>query len=216
MIARGDERRSNRRLKTGAYSAFLTNLDRVGSFLRLFDKPGGRKRGPGQPSDDEKELLRAIVVFSVGALDAYLHDLILEEVPRGGVRSGALADALKRIAKDDPSLALRVALADDGDARREEFREALDGWLSTQSFQGPDAVIRALKLIGKETTAASLDVKIRAKWTDDLTKWTKSRHGMVHRGGKPYVRRTDAVACRELIHKIADVVDSIALAPSTT
>jgi hypothetical protein len=115
---------------TLAQAVFTTNIYRARAFLEIFDHPNGTARGRGRPSDNEKELLRAAVVFAVAALDAYLHDLVLEEVPKRGVHSETLAEALRSIAKDDPALALRVALVDDKKARHEEFRAALDGWLS--------------------------------------------------------------------------------------
>jgi hypothetical protein len=86
---------------------FETNLERSRAFLRIFDKD----RGVGQPSNDEKELLRGSLVFAVGALDAYLSDLILEIIPAHGPKSPQLSDALREIARADPGLSLRVALA---------------------------------------------------------------------------------------------------------
>jgi hypothetical protein len=78
---------------------FEVNLDRSRAFLRIFDKD----RGAGQPTTDEKELLRGWVVFAVSALDAYLGDLIMEIVPKYAPRSSQLSDALKAIAKSDPA-----------------------------------------------------------------------------------------------------------------
>ena len=60
---------------TGSSIAFATNIGRARAFLSIFDKPGGSARTRGRPTDNEKELLRAAVVFAVAALDAYLHDL---------------------------------------------------------------------------------------------------------------------------------------------
>jgi hypothetical protein len=54
------------RKKTDAFKVFEVNLDRSRAFLRIFDKD----RGAGQPTNDEKELLRGSLVFAVGALDA--------------------------------------------------------------------------------------------------------------------------------------------------
>jgi hypothetical protein len=93
--------------RTAAFGVFETNLERSRAFLRIFDKD----RTVGQPSNDEKELLRGSLVFAVGALDAYLSDLILEVVPAYGPKSSHIADALKAIARADPGLSLRVALA---------------------------------------------------------------------------------------------------------
>jgi hypothetical protein len=64
--------------RTDSCRIFETNLERSRAFLRIFDTD----RRPGRPTSDEKELLRGSLVFAVGALDAYLSDLILEVVPK--------------------------------------------------------------------------------------------------------------------------------------
>lgn len=194
---------------TNAHLVFLANVRRPQAFLRIFDRPGGKARGRGRPTDNEKELLRATVVFAVAALDAYLHDLVLEEVPKRNVYNEEMADAFRSIAKDDPTLALRVALAENKTARQKEFREALGGWLALKSFQGPEAVVRALGYLGHRTTVAALEPDIGNQWARRLTEWTKMRHGMVHRAETPYIRRTDAEACVQLVVRIVEVTDSI-------
>lgn len=194
---------------TGSQLVFLANIDRPRAFLRIFDKPGGIKRGRGQPSDDEKELLRAAVVFSIAALDAYLHDLVLEEVPKKGVHSQELTEAMRNIAREDPALSLRVALADSPTEGRAEFREALDDWLSTKSFQGPEAVQRTLALVGKPVKAATLAKALGDDWASELAHWTDMRHRMVHRAEKPYIRRRNAGACLRLVTNVAEAVDKI-------
>lgn len=128
-----------KRAETVAMKVFMANRVRTHAFIRIFDQTGG----PGHPSNDRKELLRGAVVFAVGSLDSYLHELVLEVVPQHGPTSPDLADALRSLAKEDRSLSLRVALAKDADKARDEFRLALDDWLSRKSFQGPEAVTRA-------------------------------------------------------------------------
>jgi hypothetical protein len=194
---------------TNAHMVFLANVRRPQAFLSIFDRPGGKARGRGRPTDNEKELLRATVVFAVAALDAYLHDVVLEEVPRRGVYNEEMADAFRSIAREDPTLALRVALADNKASRQREFREALDGWLSLKSFHGPEAVIRALGYLGHRTTVAALEPNIGAQWARRLTEWTQMRHGMVHRAETPYIRRTDADNCVHLVMKIVEATDAI-------
>jgi hypothetical protein len=191
--------------------AFGVNMQRAEAFLGIFDKPGGVPRTKGQPSNNEKELLRATVVFAVAALDAYLHDLVLEEATRQGVRSDGLAEALRTIAKEDPSLALRVAMADSKADRHTEFRAALGSWLSTKSFQGPEAVFRALGYIGKLTSQDALNARIRVNWAQELRVWTEMRHQLVHRAGKVYVKREKAGHCVQLIWLIEAAVESIAV-----
>ena len=194
--------------------AFETNISRTAAFLRIFDRPNGRPRTRGRPTDNEKELLRATVVFAVATLDAYLHDLVLEQVPRRGIQSGEMREALKTIAKDDPSLALRVALTDDKSQRLDEFRAALDSWLSSKAFHGPEAVIRALGFVGCPTNERVLASQLGEDWATQLREWTDKRHRMVHRAEQPYIRRADAGRCVDLVRRIVSVVDeSVAGSP---
>ena len=59
---------------TPAYKALVLNLNRARALSRIFDagslkpKPGDKRSG-GRPSDEERELLRATVIYSIGALD---------------------------------------------------------------------------------------------------------------------------------------------------
>src|SRR5258708_5608263 len=110
---------AGKRRKTEAYKVFEANLERSRAFPRIFNNEAGGGRGRGKPSNDEKELLRGCLVFAVGALDAYLSDLILEIVPQFGPKSPSLSAALTQIAKSDPGLALRVTLATGSDKQVE-------------------------------------------------------------------------------------------------
>lgn len=200
-----------KRTKCDALKVFEVNNSRAKAFLRIFDKPGGKPRKPGQPSSDENQLLRGSIVFSVGALDAYLHDLILEIVPKFGGHRPSLGDALTRMAKDDPSLALRVSLAADDSARRQEFRDALDTFLSQQSFQGPKKVVRALEYVGSAITWANLDVATGGNTAARLERFTTMRHDMVHRGKQPAIKRPSAGECVDLVQTIVRLVDADAV-----
>lgn len=191
---------------TRSFAVFRTNLSRSRAFIRLFDGPGGR--APGQPSNDEKELLRGAVVFAVGALDAYLHELILEVVPEHGGDRNELTDALRAIAREDPALSLRVALAPDAAARTREFRSALDMWLAAKSFQGAAAVTRALSYLGCSMPWTAFDAATGANTADRLEHFTRMRHGIVHRGERPFIRRAQASECCELVSAIASTIEA--------
>jgi hypothetical protein len=196
-----------RRTKCGAYVVFEKNLHRSEAFLRIF----GDERARGQPSNDEKELLRGAVVFAIGALDAFLHDLVLEIVPRFGGNQERLKRALQEIAKEDPSLALRVALAPDGVSRTDEFRKALDSWLSAKSFQGIDAIVRATGYVGCQFSWADIGTATQTNAPERLEHFTQMRHGMVHRGESPYIRRDQAREAVSLTRAIADAINAKAV-----
>ena len=80
------------RRKCDSYKTFDKNIARAGAFLRLFDLD----RTQGRPSADDNELLRAAVLFAVGALDSMLSDLILEIIPRFGGDSKAKSVQIMR------------------------------------------------------------------------------------------------------------------------
>jgi len=203
----GGWKMARRQAKTGAYKAFQTNIERSRAFLRIFDKEpdGGRKQG--QPTRDEKELLRGSLVFAVGALDAYLHDLILEIVPAYAPRSEKLTTALRGIAKSDPSLSLRVALAPSDQDRQQHFRDALSEWLEDKSFQGPEKVSNALSYVGCTLTWSDFDKVTRKSTASELGRITGERHAIVHRGELPYVRRPPAGETVDLVAEIVKLID---------
>jgi len=152
-------------------------------------------------------LLRGSLVFAVGALDAYLSDLILEIVPAYTPRSDKLAAALKGIAKSDPGLALRVALAPSDHDRQDEFRSALSEWLEDKSFQGPEKVSNALSYMGCDLTWSDFDDVIGNNTAKELARITEERHDIVHRGKLPYVKRDMAGNTITLIAAMAKLID---------
>jgi hypothetical protein len=164
-------------------------------------------RQKGAPSVDERELPRGAVEFAIGALDAFLHDLTLEIVPQFGPSSPELAASLREIAKQDPSLALLVALRPD--EGREEFKRALDDWLSVKSFYGPEAVVRAAGYIGAAFTWD--DMALGATPAQELSRFTDMRHVIVHRGKKPNIVRQTAQDCVDLVGRIGEALNAEAV-----
>lgn len=190
--------------RTEAVVVFEANLDRSRAFLRIFDAD----RAAGRPTKDENELLRGAIVFAVGAFDAYLSDLILEVVPKYGARSTQLATALRAIAKNDPGLSLRVALAPTDSDRRHEFTEALGDWLSTKTFHGPDKVDDALGYVACSVAWEDLDKACGCDAKADLAKITRQRHEIVHEGKRPRTTRSQAEAAANLVAALAKHIDT--------
>ena len=195
------------RKKCDSFKVFERNVERSRAFLRLFDVD----RTVGQPSNDEKELLRGTIVFAIGALDAFLHELVLEVVPKFGGNRSALVDALRAIAREDPGLALRLSLAPDDKSKEDEFRAALDGWLERKSFQGVERVVAALRYVGVGLTIEDFDCSTGLKTAERLDRYTKMRHDIVHRGQRPSVVRNNAQECVDMIAKIGSTVNQEAV-----
>jgi hypothetical protein len=131
----------------------------------------------------------------------------MEIVPKYAPRSSQLSDALKAIAKSDPGLSLRVALAQSDADRREEFGAALADWLATKSFHGPAKVAAALEYVACPLTWDDLDAVTEVSTAEELARVTDERHGIVHAGKKPYVRRHLAEEANNLIAAIARHID---------
>ncbi|MGW5191741.1 hypothetical protein ACWEOO_21035 [Kribbella sp. NPDC004138] len=200
----GGARRGPRKRKCSSYIVFEKNLNRSRAFVRVF---GEEDRKAGAPSNDERELLRGAVVFAIGALDNFIHELILELVPEFGGSKDAMRAPLVAIAKADSGLALRVALATTPAEAQEEFRNALDVWLETQTFHGVTRILNGTSYVG-----ITLDEsKLPADWRKMLDVYTALRHKIVHRGDTSVIKRDGANACLDLVEKIAGTINGEAV-----
>jgi hypothetical protein len=203
MTTKAIKRSGRRRSKCDSFAVFEKNLKRSRAFIKIF---GEENRAAGAPSNDERELLRGALVFAIGALDNFIHELILEIVPKFGGDRGAMKQPLTAIAKADPGLALRVALAG-ADGAEQEFRSALDSWLESQSFHGVGKIVGALSYLGIKLDESSLP----GDWKKQLDGFTEERHQIVHRGSTKVIKRDDAKACTDLVEAIAAAINSRAV-----
>jgi hypothetical protein len=187
----------------------LQNLARAKTLVSFFDSDA---QGRDRPNKRARELLRSAIVFTVGALDAYLRDLVLELVPKYGPPSPSLSDAFKAIVKDDPGIALRVALSSEAE-RLNEFRRALDKWLSDKSFHGPQKVQQALDYIGCKISWDDFDTALSIKKSASLLEViTKKRHDIVHRVDELPITRDETVEAIDLIRNLVLIIDRNACA----
>lgn len=118
-----------------------------------------------------------------------------------------MESAFKQIAKDDPGLALRVALTESSDAAKVEFRNALEGWLESKSFQGFAKLANALSYLGCQWKEQDFDAETGMGTATELNRITKERNNIVHNGAKPYVKLNSAENMVAFIEKIATIVD---------
>jgi hypothetical protein len=197
--------RGRRRLKTDSFAVFEKNVNRSRAFIRVFEG-AETARKKGRPTSDEVDLLRGALVFSVGALDNFVTELILELVPKFGGASEAMRQPLTEIARAEPSLALRVAMATKANAQ-EEFKAALGNWLETKTFHGVKKVMGALTYIGVVMDESTLATDWK-KGLDDYTDW---RHAIVHRGDTRTVKLDQAQQCTDLIEEIGKSINRAAV-----
>ena len=190
-------------MPSNAKKAFGRNIERAGYFLEIHKEA---KIGPGAPTLPYRELPRAAVVFSVGALDAYLSDVsaetLLERLQTGPTLSQKRV--LAKISQAVPSLSLEVALIQDQEERVSQVRVAVDSYFAGQSAHGAKAVADAVQLFDAKASAV-WDAVTASGFPDpakDLDDWTQKRHQIIHRGERPSVHRDEAQKCVDLIAAI--------------
>lgn len=128
----------------------------------------------------------------------------MEIVPHHAISSSELSTALRAIAKDDPGLALRVAIAEDG---RDEFRQAFEDWLETKSWHGVAKVASAMSHLGLPADWDAIDAATGTDTRPNLQQLTKTRHTIVHKGARPKIKRDDVKAAIELVASLALHID---------
>lgn len=222
-------RSRQRNRPTDARATLAKNLTRTRALQRIFEagnlKPQtGQRRGSGQPSSEERELLRAVVVFAIGALDAYLSDVAAEVLVAQLEGAASLGDEarnlLRRVTKEIDTLALELALTTDPAQRRVVAQEAISDHLANRvSNHGPKGVAATMGRLGTEIDFDAIDMSRfgplttteRNRAADVLQWWTDRRHALVHRGSAIQVNMEQSSALIDFVEALADHVDSQAL-----
>lgn len=216
--------------QTDARKALAKNLKRTRALQLIFEagslKPTvGQRRGSGQPSNEERELLRAVVVFAIGALDAYLSD-VAAEVLVAQLESAVLPaeearNLLSRVTKEVPTLSFELALTTDRAQRRKAAKRAISDHLTTRvSNHGPKGVAETMRRLNTEIDFAAinmaqfskLETSDRKGAADVLQWWTDKRHDLVHRGTTIQVSMEQSSALIGFVEALADCVEAKAVA----
>ena len=194
-------------MPTDAYAAFEKNINRAEALIRVFE----RGRTAGRPLTEDTTLPRASVVFSIGALDAYLHDLVLEVVGEFVPQSPTLANALKDM--QPQNLVQTMARAATIEDARDSFRKTLDEHFDDKSFMDVSGLLRACNLVGCNTTVAQLAIDTnRPDLGTELGTYTNVRHRMLHRGENPKVLKDNAKKCAAMVRDIVNAVEAKVIA----
>jgi hypothetical protein len=217
-------------LHTDAYGTFLKNIARPKALQAMFDagslKPKkGDRRTAGKPTKQENELLRASVIVTIGALDAYLSDVAAEVLVaqlRGRQsRSDDARNLLRRVLKEVDTLPLELALLSDQDDREVLVSDVLRDHLSNKvSNHGAKGVSTTVERMGARLEWARLDTEIPVSlaFAKDpksaaglLDAWTDRRHALVHRGRALVISSPRAKALVTFVESIGQEVDRIAV-----
>jgi hypothetical protein len=171
----------------------------------FFDKDAEARQYPTKAAG---ELLRSALVFTVGALDTYLHDLILEIVPKcKPPYSEGLLGLFKTIAKTDSVLAFRLLSIDNKFARRREFVEALERSLSTESFLTPARLNQALEFINCRIDWQDFNEATGCDATKQLSLIAHQRNNILHRGRVATITRDEVSAAINLVGTLGRIID---------
>lgn len=185
-----------------AVEAFESTVKRARALTRAHATLRGR--GPGKRPRFHSELLRAAVVTSVSAMDAYFNDRVLENVRR----------TIKDTAPDFPNeLVLLITEDEKMEPLIREFLKLamrdrplahvttmIAHKLSERTFQDPGRIEWGTKVIGvrdfwNQVAQRMNEPVIQAKRT--LMQYVRRRHDIVHRG--------DLGAAKKIRHKVRKI-----------
>ena len=142
-----------------ARESFVRNIERCRVLLQIH-----RKNWPRRPARQGDDLLRAVIVLAVSALDSYLHDIAIENAP--GVllafAKGKTNAPGKLIEASKPSLTPENCLKLIGRGRPDvEIRKLVTRHVKERTFQDPGEIERALRLIALEDFWEALRIRLR-------------------------------------------------------
>lgn len=210
------------------------NLARARAFTSIFfaestNPKSGMRRRSGAPSMEEKELLRAAVIFSIGALDAYLSEVtaevLVDQLQKAQI--GPTSNArrlLKALIRDMDTLALELALTTDPTKRRVVAQDAVQQHLTSHvSNHGSKAIAATLERMGDEPVSnvwSTIDSQLSSfdklatagrRSAAILDYWTTNRHKIVHEGVAVVVSGPQARQLIDFIEALCEAIDAIAL-----
>lgn len=89
-----------------AYSILCSTHEAASSFLDIFESNRKVRKAKGAPTDEEQDLLRAMLVFATSGLDSMVKQLVQEALPRIVRRDAGAAEMFrshieKRMQKED-------------------------------------------------------------------------------------------------------------------
>lgn len=200
-------------MATDAKQVFDANIERAGYFLKIHEDA---QAGAGAPPLRFRELPRASIVFTVGAIDAYLSDMSAEVLIaqlQSAPPSQQMREILKRIQSELPTLAIELSVLATNPERIQRLQESVaDHFHNRVSQHGSKAVAASLMRIGGEVSSvwSYLEQTGHTRPAKYLDEWTDKRHRIVHQGKKLTVHRPTANAFKEFSVALVERVDLIA------
>ena len=164
-----------------AKTLFDLNIQSSDDLIKLYD--GIEKLGTKL---EITWLLRAVIVFSVSALDAYFHDKVKY---RGGRFD--LQDMPPSLAKFEIPL-VDLTKWDEAKRKGNVIRNWLVEHFSTIPLQRQEAISNALKMVGIDSLWATIEPKSpdREKMLDQMQGFIKRRNQVAHEGDRESSRKS--------------------------
>ncbi len=161
-----------------SYTILSGAYDAASSFLTLFENTRRNRGAEGASTDEEQDLLRAMLVFACAGLDSMIKQVVrdaLETVidKNSGAHENFRIFVEKRLAKQgtfDPKFLARVLTEMDP---RKVLIEELVGELTSQSLQSKDQVLRTASYFDIPTKDLVSDI-------DQLDQVFRSRNQISH------------------------------------
>ena len=161
-----------------AFTILCSAHDAASSFLDIFEATRGTRKAKGAPTDEEQDLLRAMLVFAGAGLDSMIKQLVRDALSLTIDRSKGAEEKFKgfisrRLAPRDtldPGFLSSVLVSRDP---REELVSTLVADLVSQSLQSKDQVFRVASNFDIPSTALATDPKL-------LDRIFRARNEIVH------------------------------------
>lgn len=161
-----------------AFTILCSAHDAASSFLDIFEATRNTRKAKGTPTDEEQDLLRAMLVFAGAGLDSMIKQLVRDALSLTIDRSKGAEENLrvfisKRLARQDrldPSFLSSVLASRDP---RDVLVSALVDELISQSLQSKDQVLRVASYFDIPSAALATDLRL-------LERIFRARNEIVH------------------------------------
>lgn len=200
MPAASKRRVGPKRKSTQPFVSFRRNIDRCQRLIAVAEKSHSGRKGP--PNTDESDFLYSAIVFAVGALDAFVHDTLLDIVllPNGSTPPKAALDALASALAAAPE-AFTQFLRARSDAER---RRVLDVDIIPTVRQTTGSV----KQINTRCQQMNLGIKAYSV-SDRINEFAQIRHSLVHTGRYSQDARGLEATAKACVARAEDIANEI-------
>jgi len=213
---------------------FRLNLRRARKLIRLYDE--SRRRGKSHNS--LADLLRMCLVFTMGSLDAFIHQVVGDNIVpylKRNVRASRYDPARRARVSEIEALIKGIFTAIDYlqmlDRARPfvTIRSSVDRELSLRTYQSPDQIDKAFRLFAvsdfwKSLEGSGMGGPLAEKAASKLKKYFDRRNRIAHemdreksrrmRNRKRPIARSDCYDCLAVVNLVVHFIETTYLDPS--